>query len=186
MPIKYGANGLHDGTDETKELAFDVTGVTTGTTRTVTVPDKSGTLAMTSDISAGGKVLQVVSATGSLITSTSATAWVDIIKASITPISATSKIVILTVMRIQESSSTHHFQSRIRDNTNATTINGGDSYGLYTSGSTNVISNQPLNANVTNTNTNTREYSLQVHGNGNTVSFDVNSYDTTLVIMEIA
>ena len=39
MPIKYGANGLHDGTDETKELAFDVTGVTTGTTRTVTVPD---------------------------------------------------------------------------------------------------------------------------------------------------
>ena len=50
MPIKYGANGLHDGTDETKQLAFDVTGVTTGTTRTVTVPDKSGTLAMTSDI----------------------------------------------------------------------------------------------------------------------------------------
>ena len=39
MSIKYGANGLHDGTDETKELAFDVTGVTTGTTRTVTVPD---------------------------------------------------------------------------------------------------------------------------------------------------
>ena len=39
MPIKYGANGLHDGTDETKELAFDVTGVTTGTTRTVTVPN---------------------------------------------------------------------------------------------------------------------------------------------------
>ena len=49
MSIKYGANGLHDGTDETKQLAFDVTGVTTGTTRTVTVPDKSGTLAMTSD-----------------------------------------------------------------------------------------------------------------------------------------
>ena len=39
MSIKYGANGLHDGTDETKELAFDVTGVTTGTTRTVTVPN---------------------------------------------------------------------------------------------------------------------------------------------------
>ena len=37
MPIKYGANGLHDGTDETKELAFDVTGVTTGTTETITV-----------------------------------------------------------------------------------------------------------------------------------------------------
>ena len=39
MSIKYGANGLHDGTDETKQLAFDVTGVTTGTTRAVTVPN---------------------------------------------------------------------------------------------------------------------------------------------------
>ena len=46
MSIKYGANGLHDGADETKKLAFDVTGVTTGTTRTVTVPDGSGTLAL--------------------------------------------------------------------------------------------------------------------------------------------
>ena len=39
-----------DGTDATKLMAFDVSGFTTATTRTVTVPDKSGTLAMTSDI----------------------------------------------------------------------------------------------------------------------------------------
>lgn len=36
--------------DVTKIVAFEVDGLTTATTRTVTVPDKSGTLAMTSDI----------------------------------------------------------------------------------------------------------------------------------------
>jgi hypothetical protein len=35
--------------DNTKKLAFEVDGLTTGTTRVVTIPDKSGTLSMTSD-----------------------------------------------------------------------------------------------------------------------------------------
>jgi hypothetical protein len=35
-----------DTTDATKRLAFDVSGVTTGTTRTLTVPDASGTIAL--------------------------------------------------------------------------------------------------------------------------------------------
>jgi hypothetical protein len=39
-----------DESDGTKKLAFQCSGITTGTTRTVTVPDKSGTMAMTSDI----------------------------------------------------------------------------------------------------------------------------------------
>jgi hypothetical protein len=39
---------VQDNADATKQLAFEVSGVTTGTTRTMTVPDVSGTLALTS------------------------------------------------------------------------------------------------------------------------------------------
>ena len=41
---------IQDNGDSTKELAFEVSGVTTGTTRTLTVPDQNGTIALTSDI----------------------------------------------------------------------------------------------------------------------------------------
>lgn len=39
-----------DGADLTKQVALNLSGLTTGTTRTVTLPNKSGTLAMTSDL----------------------------------------------------------------------------------------------------------------------------------------
>lgn len=47
QPIVVGSS------DATKKVAFEVDGLTTGTTRTVTIPDKSGTMAMTSDIASG-------------------------------------------------------------------------------------------------------------------------------------
>ena len=39
MSIKYSDSGFLDGADSTKKLSFDVSGVTTGTTRTITMPD---------------------------------------------------------------------------------------------------------------------------------------------------
>ena len=39
MSVKFTSKGLADGTDSTKELEFNVAGVTTGTTRTITVPN---------------------------------------------------------------------------------------------------------------------------------------------------
>jgi hypothetical protein len=40
---------LYDNSDSTKNLAFQLSGITTGTTRTLTAPDASGTIALTSD-----------------------------------------------------------------------------------------------------------------------------------------
>lgn len=49
---------VHNVLDSTKELAFDISGVTTATTRTLAIPDISGTLAvegMTEDFEFGGQ-----------------------------------------------------------------------------------------------------------------------------------
>lgn len=52
--IKRAFNTLNfrvrDNTDQTKLLALDLSGITTATTRTLAVQDKSGTIALTSDI----------------------------------------------------------------------------------------------------------------------------------------
>lgn len=50
--IKASVIRIADGTDATKRAAFDLSGLTTGTTRTLAVQDKDGTLAMTSDTTA--------------------------------------------------------------------------------------------------------------------------------------
>jgi hypothetical protein len=44
---------ISDNADSTKKLAFEVSGVSTGTTRTLTVPNASGTIALTSDLTSG-------------------------------------------------------------------------------------------------------------------------------------
>jgi hypothetical protein len=47
---------LYDNGDSTKNLQFQLSGITTGTTRTLTAPDASGTIALTSDITGGDTV----------------------------------------------------------------------------------------------------------------------------------
>lgn len=42
---------VYDNADNTKILAFQASGITTGTTRTLTIPNASGTIALTSDLS---------------------------------------------------------------------------------------------------------------------------------------
>jgi hypothetical protein len=57
---------IFNNADNTKELEFDVSGVTTSTTRTLTAPDSDGTIALTSDLTAyallagraGGQILR--------------------------------------------------------------------------------------------------------------------------------
>jgi hypothetical protein len=54
--------------DVTKELAFDVSGVTTGTTRTLTAPNASGTIARTQDFAAPPAIGNTTPAAGSFTT----------------------------------------------------------------------------------------------------------------------
>jgi len=48
--LKDSVINFVNSSDITKKLAFALSGITTATTRTVTIPDKSGTMAMTSDL----------------------------------------------------------------------------------------------------------------------------------------
>lgn len=57
---------ITDNSDTTKKIALELSGITTATTRTLTVPDKSGTLALTSDISAAATLSAAVTATYSI------------------------------------------------------------------------------------------------------------------------
>lgn len=90
LPITTGGTGettarLKDGTwrfqnsaDTTKLLAFDLSGITTATTRTLIAPDANGTLALTSDVigyattatAAGTTTLTVASAKNQYFTGT--------------------------------------------------------------------------------------------------------------------
>lgn len=45
---------IQDNTDTSKQLRFELSGISTNTTHTLTVPNASGTIALTSDIVAGG------------------------------------------------------------------------------------------------------------------------------------
>lgn len=58
---------IADDGDATKKLAFQCSGISTATTRTVAIPDKSGTMALTSDLgqATGSFTRDVSTATGS-------------------------------------------------------------------------------------------------------------------------
>lgn len=49
ITVKAANLTVQDGTDTTKRLAFALSGITTGTTRTLTIPNASGTIALTSN-----------------------------------------------------------------------------------------------------------------------------------------
>lgn len=61
---------VQDNGDATKQLAFEVSGVTTGTTRTLTVPNASGTVALTGDAIAASQVTSGVLDVARLATGT--------------------------------------------------------------------------------------------------------------------
>jgi hypothetical protein len=69
---------LYDNGDSTKNLAFQLSGITTGTTRTLTVPDASGTIALTSQLGGGTKTYAVFRAYNDSMPPSTAFATIDV------------------------------------------------------------------------------------------------------------
>jgi hypothetical protein len=68
---------ISDDGDATKKIAFQASGITTGTTRTLTVPDASGTIALTSDILSPGLVLLSTQTVASPVAAVDFTSGID-------------------------------------------------------------------------------------------------------------
>ena len=94
---------VYDADDATKELAFDAGGITTGTTRTLTIPDANGTIALTEDISAtylplaGGTMTGDIDLNGNTITNSNNSAALKIKTGSIFGIEMESNIGGVTI-----------------------------------------------------------------------------------------
>ena len=114
---------------------FTLESPATNTDRTLILPDEAGTIITTAGVPASampaGRVLQVVSATKSDTQSTSSQAWVDVtgLSVSITPSSASNKIMV--IVNVQGSGSNRY--TAIRVVRNGTAVGVGDTAGSRTS-----------------------------------------------------
>ena len=129
MTVKYSGEGIRDNTDETKVMSFDVSGVTTNTTRTLTMPDRNVTIGDAGDLTgnlpaidgssltnlpAGGKVLQVINAVDTSETSTGSTSMQDTgLTATITPSATSSKVLVSVGMNFGITGSSGGVGSRL-------------------------------------------------------------------------
>jgi hypothetical protein len=64
---------LYDNGDSSKNLAFEISGISTGTTRTLTVPDASGTIALLSNFLGAFKDAVVLAPSGDMSVTSNAT-----------------------------------------------------------------------------------------------------------------
>ena len=154
MSIKYSDSGFLDGADETKKLSFDVSGVTTGTTRTITMPDGDTKLytgdgtsgqvltsggagvAPTFQAAAGGKVLQVVSGKSTSSTAVSGTYPGNIphadtgLSLAITPTESDSDILILVVQSAKYDTGSQMFDISVHRDSTALNNYSGNGVGF--------------------------------------------------------
>jgi hypothetical protein len=109
---------LYDNSDSTKNLAFQLSGLTTGTVRTLTAPDASGTIARTEDFAAPPAIGSTTPNTGAFTTLSSN---VGTITAS-TPLAVTQtwnnvatnfRAIETNITNTQSQAESHHLVCRV-------------------------------------------------------------------------
>jgi microcystin-dependent protein len=158
----------------------------TSTDRTLTLPDVSGTVALQGGAGVG-KVLQVVNATYGTETSTSSASYIDTgLTASITPTSATSKVLVFVDMTGigATAASQRSNMAIVRNSTNILEFEKEAPYTTMTSefglggvGATYLDS--PATTSATT-------YKIQIKATAGTVFWNLKSGNSTITIMEIA
>jgi hypothetical protein len=156
---------------------------------TITIPN-GATITNSGTATGFGKVLQVVSVDDSTTRTTTSTSFVDCgtLSASITPSSASNKILIIFSTGAQVSSDGDvGYYTIIRGVTNIApnTTNGFRNIQLNGSSGTNIVSINFLDSPSTTSST---TYKIQFRSNiaGNTVSANWNATTGTITIMEIS
>jgi len=201
MTVKYSGEGIRDNTDETKVMSFDVSGVTTNTTRTLTMPDRNVTIGDAGDLTgnlpaidgssltnlpAGGKVLQVLQSGITNDPSTTSSSYVDTgLQVDITPSSTSSKVLIILVGHGIKYTGSNANSMNTRIERDGTVI--VNQHGLFWSNSntyhTGGISMSELDSPAT-TNQVTYKFRFATTNSGNTVA--LRGGDASMIAMEIA
>ena len=188
--VKISGNASGTGT-------LTIAAPNTNTNRTLTLPDNTGTF-LTSATTTGfpaGSVIQVVSVTYSTQTSISSTSYVDSgLTASITPTSASSKILVIvnqSVANGQNTNAARVFELQLLRG--ATSIMDKDFYsyggvganGYFETGldGTQIILDSPATTSSTTYKTQGR---MDSTANGTFLMFQQGSGESTMTLMEIA
>lgn len=159
----------------------------TNTNRTLTLPDVTGTVALQGGTGVG-KVLQVVQATIAASTSTASTSFVTTgLTVSITPTSATSKILILSNITSAYVNGNGAQFTVYRNASNIAPSGSGIQQNLmqlYSAALTQGnVSNSILDAPATTSST---TYTVYFAASGGTVYFNANGQTSFIQVMEIA
>lgn len=167
---------------------FTIASPNSNTDRTLTLPNNSGTLVTNAT---AGTVLQVVNGTYASSTSTTSTSFVDTgLSASITPTSATSKILVFVSLTSFYKSGNNNLLAVCQLVRNSTAINIFETIGPYnnsasdTNRESNSTSTTYLDSPATTSST-TYKVQFRVDGAG-TIASQGNGGNSTITLMEIA
>lgn len=117
---------------------FTIASPSGNTDRTLTLPDEAGTVLTSAGVPASampaGSVLQVVTATNTTHYYSSSTSYIDLLEASITPLSSSSKILITATLAISKDNNESFLGRMVRDGSPIIGAGGANASGTQEDG----------------------------------------------------